>query len=354
MNEQEILKTLNNEINSHINISFDDIRKGYDNKMKKNKIKTFTLGLVASFAFFSTAAFGVYYYTPQTYVSIDINPSIELQTNFADKVIGANGANDDAIEVLSSVDIRNKPIDEAIKTIVEETVEQGYITEEKENAVLITVSTDDEEKSETIDNKVKKCVNEVLVKTNQQAEVVDVVTKKNQQQVKQKAEELGISVGKANVIDNIIRKSKDIDEDVLTFEELKDLPVKEIVHLYKSNKYKDKNIIDEVVDNLEDTEEEDNEKVYIGKEKTKYQEKYSNKNNNNNSNRNENAVKNKNKIKEQNNDIIVDDEKEDEIIVEDKNVPQNQRQNNNSNSNSNKQNNSSNSNKNSSNGRKNN
>ena len=259
MREEVFLNKLDEEISSHINTTFNDIMKGYDYKMKKNKTKKLTFVAAAGFAIVCALGFGAYYYTPQSYISIDINPSIELETNFADKVIGTNGANEDAIAVLSAVDISNKPIYEAVKTIVEETIDQGYINNEKDNAILITVANDNEEKSTNIDEKIKTTVDEVLENTKQTAEVVDVVTKKNQTEVKDTAKQLGISVGKANVIDNILRKANKNGETNFTTEQLMNLSVKELIQLFKGDKDKIEDLFDNIDDALDDVDEINNQ-----------------------------------------------------------------------------------------------
>ena len=43
--------------------------------------------------------------TPAHYVSIDINPSFEFKVNVFNRVIGANGADEDGAAVLEKVEI---------------------------------------------------------------------------------------------------------------------------------------------------------------------------------------------------------------------------------------------------------
>ena len=58
---------------------------------------------------------GVYAYakTPVAYVSMDINPSVELGVNAFDKVVSVEAYNDDGKKILEGTDLRNYDIDNA-------------------------------------------------------------------------------------------------------------------------------------------------------------------------------------------------------------------------------------------------
>lgn len=65
------------------------------------------------------AGVGAYaYYTPTSYVSLDVNPSIEYRLNVFDRVLSVVGVNDDGENILDGIGqtkIKNKSIDKAIK-----------------------------------------------------------------------------------------------------------------------------------------------------------------------------------------------------------------------------------------------
>ena len=54
------------------------------------------------------------YFTPYTYVSLDVNPSIEYSVNRFDRVLSVSAVNGDGTEILKNLDLKNKTIDEAI------------------------------------------------------------------------------------------------------------------------------------------------------------------------------------------------------------------------------------------------
>lgn len=60
------------------------------------------------------------YFTPTAAVSIDINPSIELDINRFDRVISVNGYNDDGQELADELDIRFDNYEDAIEEILDD------------------------------------------------------------------------------------------------------------------------------------------------------------------------------------------------------------------------------------------
>ncbi|HYE81366.1 MAG TPA: anti-sigma factor domain-containing protein [Clostridia bacterium] len=85
---------------------------------------------------------GVYaYYTPYSYVSVDINPSITLSLNRFERVIAVEPLTEDAAGLIeASENIKNKEIDEALSEIIKSASEEGYISKETENQVMVVVS----------------------------------------------------------------------------------------------------------------------------------------------------------------------------------------------------------------------
>jgi len=75
------------------------------------------------------------------YVSIDINPSVELGLDEEGIVREAVGLNEDGTELLSALHVVNQPVDEAIRLITEEAAKKHYIAPDKENNILVTFST---------------------------------------------------------------------------------------------------------------------------------------------------------------------------------------------------------------------
>lgn len=81
---------------------------------------------------------------PVSYVSIDVNPSIELALNRVDRVISAESYNEDGTIVLDATSVQGMLYTEAIEQLVESEAMQPYLSE---NAGLtFTVASDSDRK----------------------------------------------------------------------------------------------------------------------------------------------------------------------------------------------------------------
>lgn len=64
-----------------------------------------------------------------SYISIDINPSVELALNRFDNVVKASAYNDDGSELLENLDLKGKPYTEAIDDLMEKQELLSYLKE---------------------------------------------------------------------------------------------------------------------------------------------------------------------------------------------------------------------------------
>ncbi len=78
--------------------------------------------------------------TPVSYVSIDVNPSMELALNRLDRVVSASPYNDEGAEILNGLQLRWKKYTDAIKTIMESNTMSTYLVDDPE--LLFTVASD--------------------------------------------------------------------------------------------------------------------------------------------------------------------------------------------------------------------
>ncbi len=95
-----------------------------------------------------------------TYVTLDINPSIELIVSPREKVIYANALNADGEVLLAELDLIGLDLDEAIELIVQTATELGYIDlESEETIVSVTAISSDSAIGERIRTQVKEHIN---------------------------------------------------------------------------------------------------------------------------------------------------------------------------------------------------
>lgn len=222
-------------------------KTGYYKKQPKNKNKINNIlgeiimkrkiALVLSAAFVLSLAGGGYAYakTPVAYVSVDINPSIEVGVNAFDTVVSVEAYNEDGGNILEGTDLLNVKVDEAVGIIVTNAISDGYIQEDGSSAIEITTSTDKTDVAAELDQTLKDVVDETLNNNNLEAEVEaeNVALARRDE-----ARKLGITPGKLN----LIQKLQALDSTI-TVEEYRNSSIKDI---QKKTKELRKNGIDEI------------------------------------------------------------------------------------------------------------
>lgn len=158
--------------------------------------------------------------TPIAYVSVDINPSVELGVNAFDKVVSTEAYNEDGEKVLEGTDLINTNIDDAVNAVISNAVSEGYISEDGTSAIEITTTTDEKEVAAELDESLNEVADEVL---NDNEIEATVETENVALARRDEARELGITPGKLN----LIQKLQALDPTI-TVEDYKDSSVKEI------------------------------------------------------------------------------------------------------------------------------
>ena len=86
------------------------------------------------------------YFTPTLAISIDINPSIEMEVNRFDKVIAINGYNEDGEELLSQInDVKYMNYADAVNQIIENKEISTLLSNDE--IMIISIIGDDDEQS---------------------------------------------------------------------------------------------------------------------------------------------------------------------------------------------------------------
>jgi|LSQX01.2.fsa_nt_gb hypothetical protein len=186
--------------------------------MKKNYIQVF-LALIA----FVGLSYAIYYFRGEklSYVTISINPEIQLAINEKDIVKEIISINEDADILLSDLDLIGKNIEQASDTIIESAIDTGYIDEyDTENTVVITVINEEEKRRASLEQKV---INRVNNKFTEQKIYSVVAANKVTDELKENAIKYGVSNGKMLLVNLALSVNPDLKE-----EELVDLSVKEI------------------------------------------------------------------------------------------------------------------------------
>ena len=271
--------------------------------------KKIALALVAC-AIISSGG-GVYAYAknPVAYVSMDINPSVELGVNAFDKVVSVEAYNDDGKKILEGIDLRNYDIKNAVSTVISNAISDGYITQDVTTTAAVVVEITTSTNKDKVGNKLEESLKDVADKTLNENDIeAEVGTEKVALARRDEARKLGITPGKLN----LIQKLQELDPTI-TIEDYKDSSVKDIqkktIELRKDNKVEeittDSNINSEAV--AEENSNPSNNKVNNGNEK---KEENSNSNKKENSNGNKENNNGTTTIEKENNDATTTMEKE--------------------------------------------
>ena len=155
-----------------------------------------------------------------SYVSLDINPSIEYTLNRQDCVLDVTAVNEDAeeiVEQLKEQGIKKESLADAISMTADLLQENGYITEAETDYILINVASDSDKRSETL----KKEAQSVFDKINTENEDnIHLTMTESTISERKEARSQGVSAGEYKEIQSIG------DEDVSKY---KDMKVKELL-----------------------------------------------------------------------------------------------------------------------------
>lgn len=155
------------------------------------------------------------------YVTLDINPSIELVVDENNKVVDAVTLNEDADIAYSDVSLIGKTVEDASSNIVDSAIDLGYITEISDtNAVNVTSYAEDNTRMEELN---KKVVNNLNNHFDTRKFYVLVIENGLDDALKSKADSYNISYGKMLLISRAIQLDPKLVES-----ELINLSIKEI------------------------------------------------------------------------------------------------------------------------------
>lgn len=98
------------------------------------------------------------YFTPAAYISVDVNPSLELTVNRFDRVISVTGLNDDGAALAESLQVRFLDYTAALEQVLDSPVITDCLA--RDEALSITVAGADEARTEEMLSQVSACAAE--------------------------------------------------------------------------------------------------------------------------------------------------------------------------------------------------
>lgn len=168
--------------------------------------------------------FGVHYqqaYAVQSIVSLDVNPSVELKLNSKAKVLSAAALNSDGEKILEGMDLKGADVNVAVNALVGSLLQHGYV-DELANSILISVEDSDSARGTALQEELTYEVTAILDAASVNAAILTQSVQEDAD-LQAKAEQYGISLGKAQLIESMVTGS-----DHLTFDALAGLTVNEL------------------------------------------------------------------------------------------------------------------------------
>ena len=165
-----------------------------------------------------------------TFVYLDVNPSIELQIDTNSRIVECIAGNDDAKGVLADLDLKGVDMNTALTAIVGSMYVNGYLTEDS-NSILVSVDSKDEGDHDTLLSDLTEKINAVFEKSAMTCSIIAQSVEVNDE-LKQRAQENGVSVGKMHLVDKMVGGLDDYDEDDAP--ELADMSIRELNLIYST------------------------------------------------------------------------------------------------------------------------
>lgn len=230
------------------NLKTGDTIELSDEMMKEKVIswsKVRRYGAVAAAAALILGSGGMYSYNNViacSYVSLDINPSIEYVLNRQNLILDVEALNEEAEEIVSILkenNIKKNTLSQAMEKTTEILEEYGYIDEEETDYILLNVSCDSEERRTLLKEEASTIFNN-LNKTN--SENINVTMTESSISERKDAKALGISSGEYQEIRKIKENETSTEKPEVSVDDIdkyKDFGVKDLLESSGELKGKD-------------------------------------------------------------------------------------------------------------------
>lgn len=227
-------------------------------KKKHKRMNIIILSAVAACFVFCTAMYLYRNLYVESTVYLDVNPSVELQTNTKQEVVKAVAHNEDGEKILADMELEHTDVDVALNAVLGSMVKQGYLSEAK-HMILLSVEGKNQAKADMmckrLRTEVDNCLQSLLGKGKVYAQSIQ-----SDNQIAEQAKKYGITPGKVIFIQEILEENPQLD-----FETLAKMPMSELEKYVdyeeddKSEESTKDNIENEATDRKEEIKEKQEE-----------------------------------------------------------------------------------------------
>lgn len=202
----------------------------------RRKLRPWLAAACAALVLLGAGGGGLIYhqsYAVASVVSLDVNPSIELKVNRAERVISCTALNTEAAAVLfdmdGGADLKGTKVDVAVNAIVGALVREGYM-DSISSAILISVEDKDQDRAARLQAELVSSVDSVL-QTQAPGTSVLSQTLTTDAGANYGSNSAGVSMGKAALVQKVLDMNGAGDE---AFDKLAALSVEELNDLLKA------------------------------------------------------------------------------------------------------------------------
>ena len=160
-------------------------------------------------------------------VSLDVNPSIEIDLNKKNKVVDVIANNEDGITILDDMDLKGSDIKVTLNALIGSMVRHGYLSEMK-NSILLSVDSNDKTTAKSLEEELLKEIEKILGGNKIEGSVLAQTVVDNTE-TKTLSEEYNVSQGKVQLIKEVMKENT-----TYKFEELAKLSINELNLLKKT------------------------------------------------------------------------------------------------------------------------
>lgn len=195
-------------------------------KLHLSNPKLFTrLSAIAACSVLACGVAAYAYMAPATYVSMDVNPSIEYTLNQFDRVLSVQAVNEDGAKILLEVkDVNNQTIDEAIRMTLNEIGKAGYFDGNVTGGVVIATSGKEKESAKQLASHLEDLVTAQCAEKNYTVSVESMAVEQSQLE---EAKAWGVTPGKLLLVQQL--QAENPDAQTLPTEEWLRRSVREIM-----------------------------------------------------------------------------------------------------------------------------
>lgn len=200
-------------------------------KEKRNWISRLTAAAAAVALVIGLGAGVVFYRNERAIaasVSLDVNPSVQLQVNRKNRVLEVTANNADGKTILADMDLTGSDLKVAVNAIIGSMVRSGYLNEAA-NSVLVSVDSKDTAAGSALQEQLAQVIS-VSLDADAFSGAVISQTVESSTALQNRAQEYGISVGKASLIEQITAQ-----DSHYRFEDLADLSINDLKLISQSS-----------------------------------------------------------------------------------------------------------------------